>query len=91
MIGVVASRYDVSLALRALKIGQAMEAGLAIVIIAVVLDRLSQAVARKRPDAVLARGFMARHGNLLLAVAAVLAITTALGMLVPALNKLPSP
>ena len=45
MIGAGGLGYDVLLALRALKIGQAMEAGLAIVIIAVVLDRLSQAMA----------------------------------------------
>jgi glycine betaine/proline transport system permease protein len=88
MIGAGGLGYDVLLALRALKIGQAMEAGLAIVIIAVVLDRLSQAVARKRPEAVPSRSPMARHGNLLIALA-VLSVTTALGVLVPALNKLP--
>ena len=87
MIGAGGLGYDVLLALRALKIGQAMEAGLAIVIIAVVLDRLSQAVARKRPEAAPASG-IARHGNLLLAVT-VLAATTALAVLIPALNKLP--
>jgi glycine betaine/proline transport system permease protein len=88
MIGAGGLGYDVLLALRALKIGQAMEAGLAIVIIAVVLDRLSQAVARKRPEATPANGLIARHGNLLLAVA-ILAATTALAVLIPALNKLP--
>ncbi len=88
MIGAGGLGYDVLLALRALKIGQAMEAGLAIVIIAVVLDRLSQAMAQKRPDAVLASGFLARHGNLLLAIT-VLAITTALGTIIPAFNELP--
>ncbi len=89
MIGAGGLGYDVLLALRALKIGQAMEAGLAIVIIAVVLDRLSQAVARKRPEAAPASGFIARHGNLLLVVA-ILAATTALAVLIPALNKLPA-
>ena len=49
MIGAGGLGYDVLLALRALKIGQAMEAGLAIVIIAIVLDRLSQAIARREP------------------------------------------
>ncbi|HUR42623.1 MAG TPA: ABC transporter permease subunit, partial [Aestuariivirga sp.] len=88
MIGAGGLGYDVLLALRALKIGQAMEAGLAIVIIAVVLDRLSQAIARKRPEAVRASSMMSRHGNLLIALA-VLALTTALGALIPALNKLP--
>ena len=54
MIGAGGLGYDVLLALRALKVGQAMEAGLAIVIIAIVLDRLSQAIAHKRPEAEIA-------------------------------------
>jgi glycine betaine/proline transport system permease protein len=77
MIGAGGLGYDVLLALRALKIGQAMEAGLAIVIIAIVLDRLSQAIARKRPDARAASGFATRNINLLLALG-VLAVTTLL-------------
>lgn len=88
MIGAGGLGYDVLLALRALKVGQAMEAGLAIVVIAVVLDRLSQAIAHQRPDQVAAMGIMARHRNLLLAGAA-LAVTTGLGLVVPAFNKLP--
>ena len=50
MIGAGGLGYDVLLALRALKVGQAMEAGLAIVVLAIVLDRLSQAAAAQRPD-----------------------------------------
>jgi len=89
MIGAGGLGYDVLLALRALKVGQAMEAGLAIVIIAIVLDRLSQAVAHKRPDApVVGETFLSRHRNLALAVA-VLAVTTLLGLLVPAFAKIP--
>jgi glycine betaine/proline transport system permease protein len=89
MIGAGGLGYDVLLALRALKIGQAMEAGLGIVIIAIVLDRLSQAIARKRPETVRMDGtWMARHFNLLAALA-VLAVTTLLGLFVPALNKVP--
>ena len=88
MIGAGGLGYDVLLALRALKIGQAMEAGLAIVIIAVVLDRLSQAMAHKRPEAVDARGFWLRHTNLVLAIG-VLIVTTALSLVFPALNNLP--
>ncbi len=49
MIGAGGLGYDVLLALRALKIGPGMEAGLAIVVIAIVLDRLSQAAAAYRP------------------------------------------
>ena len=88
MIGAGGLGYDVLLALRALKIGQAMEAGLAIVIMAVVLDRLSQAMARKRPEAVVAMGFWGRHTNFVLAIG-VLVVTTLLSIVFPALNKLP--
>ncbi len=89
MIGAGGLGYDVLLALRALRIGQAMEAGLAIVIIAIVLDRLSQAIARRRPEAASAdTNVLARHGNLLLALA-VLAVTTLLALVFPALNKIP--
>ena len=88
MIGAGGLGYDVLLALRALKIGQAMEAGLAIVIIAVVLDRLSQAIALKRPEAADTRTFWARHTNFILAIA-VLLVTTALSLVFPALHTLP--
>ncbi len=90
MIGAGGLGYDVLLALRALKVGQAMEAGLAIVILAIVLDRLSQAIARKRPEAVsgTGAGWLARNANLAIALA-VLAITTLLSIAVPALAKIP--
>lgn len=88
MIGAGGLGYDVLLALRALKIGQAMEAGLAIVIMAVVLDRLSQAMARKRPEAAVAVGFWGRHTNAILAIG-VLVGSTLLSTVFPALNKLP--
>jgi glycine betaine/proline transport system permease protein len=88
MIGAGGLGYDVLLALRALKIGQAMEAGLAIVIMAVVLDRLSQAMAHKRPEAAAAVGFWGRHTNAILGIG-VLVATTLLGIVFPALNKLP--
>ena len=88
MIGAGGLGYDVLLALRALKIGQAMEAGLAIVIIAIVLDRLSQAIAAKRPEAVAPKAFAARNANLLIALG-LLAATTLLALAIPALNKIP--
>jgi glycine betaine/proline transport system permease protein len=88
MIGAGGLGYDVLLALRALKIGQAMEAGLAIVIIAIVLDRLSQAIAHRRPETKQRSGIAGRHANLLIAVG-LLAATTLLGLFVPALGKLP--
>ena len=48
MIGAGGLGYDVLLALRALKVGEAMEAGLAIVALAIALDRLSQAMAQQQ-------------------------------------------
>lgn len=89
MIGAGGLGYDVLLALRSLKIGQAMEAGIAIVIIAIVLDRLSQAIARKRPDTAAAGNVWHRHANLLIALA-LLAVTTVLALVIPAFNKLPA-
>ena len=50
MIGAGGLGYDVLLALRALKVGEAMEAGLAIVALAIALDRLSQAIARRQAE-----------------------------------------
>ena len=88
MIGAGGLGYDVLLALRALKIGQAMEAGLAIVLIAIVLDRLSQAFAHRSPDAAPREGLWSRHGNLLI-VLAMLVATTLAALAVPALDKLP--
>ena len=88
MIGAGGLGYDVLLALRALKVGQAMEAGLAIVVIAIVLDRLSQGVARMPPRAAQPAGLWRRHANLLI-ILAILASTTVLGFAIPALAKLP--
>ncbi|MER9327234.1 ABC transporter permease subunit [Mesorhizobium sp. M0488] len=92
MIGAGGLGYDVLLALRALKVGEAMEAGLAIVALAIALDRLSQAIAHKQAkghafqDA--EASFWRRHPNLTLAIA-ILAVTTLLGLFVPAFSAVP--
>jgi glycine betaine/proline transport system permease protein len=89
MIGAGGLGYDVLLALRALKVGTAFEAGMAIVLLAIVLDRLSQAMAAWKPTHYVAgRFFGHRHPYLLPALAIVLA-TTALGTVVPAVGRLP--
>lgn len=89
MIGAGGLGYDVLLALRALKIGQGMEAGIAIVVIAILLDRLSQAAARQKPAAVMATGpFWQRHPYLTLAVA-ILVVTTFASVYVPVLAAVP--
>jgi glycine betaine/proline transport system permease protein len=89
MIGAGGLGYDVLLALRALKVGVALEAGLAIVLIAIVLDRVSQAVASQKPTMhEPGRRFWQSHPFLLLALA-LLVVTTLIGLVVPAFNKLP--
>ncbi|MEZ5776718.1 MAG: ABC transporter permease subunit, partial [Hyphomicrobiaceae bacterium] len=89
MIGAGGLGYDVLLALRALKVGQAMEAGLAIVVLAILLDRLSQAAATLRPAAHHGpEPFLRRHAHVVAAVAALL-VTTILSLPLPAFAKVP--
>ncbi|MEQ1576321.1 MAG: ABC transporter permease subunit [Hyphomicrobium sp.] len=89
MIGAGGLGYDVLLALRALKIGQGMEAGLAIVALAIVLDRLSQAAAVQRAPLHLDQApFWQRYPYITMAVAA-LAITTLLSVFLPVFAGVP--
>jgi glycine betaine/proline transport system permease protein len=92
MIGAGGLGYDVLLALRALKVGEAMEAGLAIVALAVALDRLSQAFARNQakhhPAGNGSAAFWRRYPHLTLAVA-LLVLTTVIGLFVPAFSAVP--
>jgi glycine betaine/proline transport system permease protein len=89
MIGAGGLGYDVLLALRALKVGPALEAGLAIVVLAIVFDRISQAAAAQ-PPSILVPGmpFWRRHPYVVLA-ACVLLVTTLLSLVVPELRVLP--
>jgi glycine betaine/proline transport system permease protein len=92
MIGAGGLGYDVLLALRALKVGEAMEAGLAIVALAIALDRLSQAAARRQSqyhgELTAGQGFWIRHPNLTLALV-LLAATTLLGLVIPFFADVP--
>ncbi|MER8894728.1 ABC transporter permease subunit [Mesorhizobium sp. M0676] len=92
MIGAGGLGYDVLLALRALKVGEAMEAGLAIVALAIGLDRLSQAIAHKQAKGRVQRqanqSVWRRYANLSLAIA-ILVVTTLLGLFVPAFAAVP--
>ncbi|MER9260927.1 ABC transporter permease subunit [Mesorhizobium sp. M0619] len=92
MIGAGGLGYDVLLALRALKVGEAMEAGLAIVALAIALDRLSQAIAHKQAKDHVQRqanqSVWRRYPNLSLAIA-ILVVTTLLGLFVPAFAAVP--
>lgn len=90
MIGAGGLGYDVLLALRALKVGQAMEAGLAIVVLAIVLDRVSQAAALKRPEQEAVAGpWQQRHASLI-AILAILLVTTLASLVLPAFAKVPN-
>ncbi|PKP74005.1 MAG: ABC transporter permease [Alphaproteobacteria bacterium HGW-Alphaproteobacteria-6] len=87
MIGAGGLGFDVLAALRKLDFGAGLEAGLAIVALAVVLDRLSQAAARRRGDP-RPGGWLARHPYLAGGVATVLVAVLA-GLMVPALQRWP--
>jgi glycine betaine/proline transport system permease protein len=89
MIGAGGLGYDVLLALRALKVGVSLEAGIAIVLLAIALDQLSQAAATHAP-ATLAPGrrFWQSHPYLILALG-VLAVSTVASVFVPALHTVP--
>ncbi|MER9682238.1 ABC transporter permease subunit [Mesorhizobium sp. M0184] len=92
MIGAGGLGYDVLLALRALKVGEAMEAGLAIVALAIALDRLSQAIAHNHAKGHVYQdvspSFWRRYPNLTLAIV-IVAATTLLGLFVPAFAAVP--
>ena len=90
MIGAGGLGYDVLLALRALRVGQGMEAGLAIVVLAILLDRISQAGALQRPLAYAERRSFWQSHTHLWAGLIVLAVTTLLSLWVPALAKVPT-
>ena len=89
MIGAGGLGFDVLHALRRLAIGEGFEAGIAITVLAIALDRLSQAYAAKRPVRTERQpSFIRRHPHLVAALA-LIAGTMALGLVVPALANYP--
>lgn len=89
LIGAGGLGYDVWQSLKALRLGEGAEAGLAITLLAIVLDRISQAIAARRPvHRATEASFLRRHG-LLIQIATALVITTALGAILPALAQVP--
>ena len=90
MIGAGGLGYDVLTSLKRLRVGDGMEAGLAITLLAIALDRLSQAFANRPPPSHgdVAPPFVRRH-PFLLAALAVLAIAWTAGAAVPALQDYP--
>ncbi len=90
MIGAGGLGFDVLNALKRLKIGEGVEAGLAITLLAIALDRLSQAYARKAAPAhgQAAPGVIRRNPNLMIA-AALIGLTWIAGLMWPFINSLP--
>ncbi|MGA0542002.1 ABC transporter permease [Neotabrizicola sp. VNH66] len=89
IIGAGGLGFDVLNALRRLDIGGGVEAGIAITALAVVMDRLGQALAaRSGPPAAPQGPWWRRHPRTLLVLVAIL-VTGALGYLVPALQSWP--
>ncbi len=89
MIGAGGLGFDVLAALRRLDFGAGLEAGLAIVALAIALDRLSQAFARKRPEPVVeGSALLARHPYLIAALA-MLAIGSLAGIVLPGVQTFP--
>ncbi len=91
MIGAGGLGFDVLSALRRLDIGRGLEAGLAIVALAIALDRLSQAYAIKagQPQAQALKGnWMARHPYFHCAVSMVV-LAGFCGLLFPAIQSYP--
>jgi glycine betaine/proline transport system permease protein len=95
MIGAGGLGFDVLAALRRLDIGAGIEAGFAIVVLAIALDRLSQAYAEnsevrsRRAAARHAEPFYRRYPNLVIALAVVV-VTGALGFVVPTAQAYPA-
>jgi glycine betaine/proline transport system permease protein len=89
MIGAGGLGFDVLNALRRLDIGAGVEAGLAITALAVMLDRLGQALAARAGRAEAAAGPWWRRHPRTVAVLAVILATAALGYLIPALQAWP--
>jgi len=90
MIGAGGLGYDVLTALRRLDIGGGLEAGLAIVALAVILDRQSQAAAQRSGDRKhdAQASFFIRH-RVTLGLIAATAVTYAIGLFEPATAYFP--
>jgi len=90
MIGAGGLGFDVLTALKRLQIGQGFEAGVSITLLAIVLDRVSQAFAARPPPEHREppRGWLRRNPNLAIALAAVL-VTLGAGLMVDAVQSYP--
>ncbi len=87
-VGAKGLGHDLLNRLRSLWIGQALEIGVVIVFMAIILDRLSQAWARKEPEHMREGPFQIRH-PFLTAGAAVVVVSYVLAAFIPALQLWP--
>ncbi len=87
-VGAKGLGHDLLNRLRSLWIGQALEIGVVIVFMAIILDRLSQAWARKEPEHMREGPFHVRHPFLAVG-AAVVVVSYILAAFVPALQLWP--
>ncbi len=88
MIGAGGLGYDVLTALWKLDVGRGVEAGFGIVVLAIALDKLSQAFAARGPGEPAQGGWIVRH-RVLLAYFAVVVASYPLAVAIPALGVLP--
>ena len=90
MIGAGGLGYDVLTALRSLDIGKGLEAGIAITVLAIAFDRLSQALAVRSPITRAERrvGLFRRHPYLIAGIGLVIATTVASAFL-PVVERYP--
>ncbi len=89
LIGASGLGHKLLFSLQQLQLGKAIESGVAIVIIAVVLDRLSQAWAKLTPSHIEQEQVWWRRHWAWLAVVATLVVLSLLSFLVPEVAKLP--
>ncbi|SPH18461.1 Glycine betaine/proline betaine transport system permease protein ProW [Defluviimonas aquaemixtae] len=89
MIGAGGLGFDVLAALRRLDFGAGLEAGLAIVALAVALDRLSQAFAVRRTGAAVQQGNVVQRHPYLFGAFATIVIAGAAGFVAPAVQTYP--
>jgi glycine betaine/proline transport system permease protein len=85
LIGAVGLGQKLMFSLQQLRVGEAVEQGVAVVVLAVILDRIGQAYAHREPEA--AQGWR-RHAHLFLALAGVVGCIL-LALVVPAVRALP--
>jgi glycine betaine/proline transport system permease protein len=90
MIGAGGLGYNVWQALKSLRIGQGAEAGIAITLLAIVLDRLSQRYASRRPMHLDRGRPAARRYGLLLGGIAIAVFATLAGLVLPVFAHYPA-